>query len=110
MSKSIERAQSVIDKIKNELETNQSRAIDILYDELDQLLLDSKFDDAKVMIIAIAQSDLPLSLLLSALTVSHPWRVELGDARAQLVGKVSYASVFSTEKKEDPLIVGVEDL
>lgn len=81
-------ARATIERVVAELsQGRRPRAIDVVYDELDSLLLAARFDDARVMLIAFAQNALPLAVLLSALTVSLPWRAALGDARVQVSQK-----------------------
>ena len=64
---------------------HRSLAIDLVYDYLDRLLLDKLVVEASDLMLAVARSDLPLPILLSALTISLPWRNETREARAALV-------------------------
>lgn len=57
-----------------------AEAIDIIYEKLDTLLLTSQFEEAAILMRALAQKKLPLAILRSALTISFPWRSQLGDA------------------------------
>jgi len=66
---------------------NRVQEIDTVYDELDLLLLANRFEDAQRIINVVTQTKLPLAILLSALTISYPWRVELGVARIELAKK-----------------------
>jgi hypothetical protein len=81
-------AETTIRCVQDKLTLGRARAIDAVYDGLDPILLAARFDDARVMLIAFAQNELPLAILLSALTVSFPWRATLGGARAELSKKV----------------------
>jgi len=71
----------------------RARAIDIVYNELDDLLLARRFDEANAGLLAIATSDLPLSLLLSALIVSLPWKAETREARRELSKKAQELAI-----------------
>jgi hypothetical protein len=87
-SEAVERtkeARDFIRRVSQQLSSGpRSAAIDIVYEELDSLLLSSRFVDARVRLTALAQSDLPLAICLSALTVTFPWRVELDAVRTAL--------------------------
>jgi hypothetical protein len=87
LTESARDAQDTVAKITEALTANRASAIDVVYDKLDPLLLSARMDDARVMIRAIAENSLPLAIVLSALSVSYPWRVELGDARTELSQK-----------------------
>lgn len=73
-------------------------AIDKVYDIIDDLLLGSKFDEVREILLEIMVSNFPLTLLLSVLTVTYPWREILKEERkgikevvkkeAERVGKV----------------------
>lgn len=81
-------AADTIAQVLSELTAGRrARAIDVVYDALDSLLLAARFDDARVMVIAFAQNRLPLAVLLSALTITFPWRSSLGEARTLLSSK-----------------------
>lgn len=64
---------------------SRARAIDDLIDELDPLFVDGRIKEAQALLRSLATSDASLAILLSALVVSHPWRVALGDARLCVV-------------------------
>lgn len=75
---------ATVQRVRDELPRSRARAIDIVYDTIDPLLVAARIEDAQVLLTAFAQSDLPLAVLLSALTASYPWRTALGDARIEL--------------------------
>jgi hypothetical protein len=64
---------------------HRTLAIDAVYDTLDDLLLANSFDEAAKFVREIAESDLPLSVFLSALTVTLPWKKQLGESRVDLL-------------------------
>lgn len=79
-------ARTTIGEIRKHLEAGRrASAIDIVYDSIDELLLSKSFSDASTVIRAIIQEDFPLPILLSALTISLPWRDMLRGVRAELV-------------------------
>lgn len=80
-------AEKTIQRVHDELPRSRARAIDIVYDTLDPLLVTACIEEAQVLLRALAQNELPLAVLLSALTVSYPWRATLGDAREELAEK-----------------------
>ena len=77
----------IVERIRSELILNRARGIDVLYNEVDDLLLASKFDEANAALLEIAESNLPLSILLSALVVSHSWSMQTLHARNELKKK-----------------------
>lgn len=77
-------AEATVQRVRDELPRSRARAIDIVYDTIDPLLVAARIEDAQVLLSAFAQNDLPLAVLLSALTASYPWRTALGDARIEL--------------------------
>lgn len=82
-------AQGLITRIREQLAAGRrARAVDIVYDGVDELLLSKSFDVATIVIRAIVQNKLPLAILLSVLTVSLPWRDMLGPVRLELVEAV----------------------
>jgi len=98
-------ARTTIERVVAELRNGgRPRAIDVVYDELDTLLLAARFDDARVMLIAFAQNTLPLAVLLSALTVSLPWRAALGDARVKVSQK---AEELARHEGGEPKVKGI---
>ena len=82
-------AQALVTQVRRLLEDGQrTRAIDAVYDTIDDLLLDKSFDEARFVIRAISREDFPLPILLSALTISLPWREVLSDVRAELANVI----------------------
>lgn len=59
-------------------------AIDIIYDEMDELLIAGKIVEAKAELVAAAEGNLQLSFVLSFLTITLPWVVQLGEARVKM--------------------------
>jgi hypothetical protein len=93
-----------ISQLEAQLETSRPKAIDMVYNELDLLLWENKFDEAKKIIHSIAQSDLPLAFILSALTASYPWRQWLKEPRKELIDKAtSLAIEVGGEAKVDEI-------
>jgi hypothetical protein len=80
-------ARATVESVRVELLTSRAKAIDVVYDTLDPLLIADRIQDAGIVLRAIAQNKLPLAVLLSALTVSAPWRAILADARQELSAK-----------------------
>jgi len=79
------RAERVVASIKAKLQDGRKPdAIDIVYRELDDLLLHHLFDEASVLLSAFAKSELPLSLLMSALIAAKPWRKEIRKSLAEI--------------------------
>ncbi len=72
-------------------QTSRARGIDVLYDSLDELLLEGRVEEAGAMVREIMQSDLSLAFLLSALYLLGPWREELGDVWEELEKKIGDA-------------------
>ena len=60
-------------------------AIDLLFDTLDDLMLAGRFDETIAHLRAIHVGAMPPFILLGALTITLPWRDQLGDARADVV-------------------------
>lgn len=69
----------MIGKIRELLaEKHRADAIDLVYDTLDDLLLDGQIDAVRNILTTIPLDDsLPLSICLSVLTVTKPWRDQL---------------------------------
>lgn len=87
-------ALSIVERIRQE--KNRARAIDIVYDELDSLLLSKRFDEAKALICELTQSSLSSTILISAVLVSSPWRAELGEP-FQTLKAMAYTRLDSIE-------------
>ena len=77
----------IVEQVTQKLKDSRSQAVDILYSELDALLLDDKLDAANIVLCDISRSDLPLVFILSASVVSFPWSGELTEARNELIRK-----------------------
>lgn len=61
-------------------------AIDTVYNTLDDLLLDGKIDEVRSILATIPLDEsLPLSIYLSILTVTKPWRHALIEREAILL-------------------------
>ena len=77
---------SLVQAVQAHLDTgHRTLAVDAVYDTLDDLLLANSFDEAAEFVRDIAKSDLPLLILLSALTVTRPWKEQLGESRVELL-------------------------
>lgn len=68
-------AATVIEKIKAELGQGRiARAVDVVYFELDEMLLGGAGDDVGEVMRLMVVHELPLAIVFSALTISLPWR------------------------------------
>lgn len=68
-------AECFIQEVQDLLDEGElSKAIDHVYDTLDQHLLAGHFKEAEDILRASLHSEWPLVTLLSALTISTPWR------------------------------------
>lgn len=76
---------NIIIQIKEALLIKRSLAIDIVYDNLDILLLEKDFKSADSLMRKIVVENFPLSIFLSALIISNPWKQELKEARLMLI-------------------------
>lgn len=63
------------------------QAIDFIYDELDDRLLDKKFDEVNRILQLMIEIELPTGVLLSILTVTLPWKKDLSE-RKRIIEKV----------------------
>lgn len=61
-------------------EGRRADAIDMVYDKADDLLLAGHFDEADALLRSLAADDLPSCVLMSALTVSRPYRGSMPEA------------------------------
>lgn len=76
---------TIVNRIKQHLPHDMASAIDVVYDELDELLLASRFDDVSAALDAIVGSDLPVSVLMSARVVYAPWSERIGESFGKLI-------------------------
>jgi hypothetical protein len=76
---------NIVTQIKEALLIKRSLAVDIVYDNLDDFLLEKDFTSADDLIRKIAVENFPLSIFLSALIISNPWKQELKEARLILI-------------------------
>lgn len=76
---------NIITKIKETLLIKRSLTIDIVYYNLDILLLEKDFKAADSIMRKIAVENFPLSIFLSTLIISNPWKQELKEARLMLI-------------------------
>ncbi|MHC4618538.1 MAG: hypothetical protein ACYTEQ_12385 [Planctomycetota bacterium] len=63
-------------------------AMDFLMESLDELMLGGRHQETAKLLEDIAGSDLPISILLLALTGTLPWRVLLMEAREKVAEAV----------------------
>jgi hypothetical protein len=68
---------------------NKTEAIDVIYDEIDDLLLLGKIDEAASEIHAIAGTDFPQVIYLSALVISRPWQADLTTPRQAVYERIN---------------------
>jgi hypothetical protein len=81
--------QNLVERVRGVLaEGSRSRALDVVYAELDRKLLAGDLATCEAALVAAARSDLPLSILVGYLTITLPWRKALGSAREELVNVV----------------------
>ena len=78
------------DAIISKAETNPSRvkATDSVLGVLDDLLLAFRYAEASQFIRALAESKLPLAVLMSVLALSHSWGKHFGGAKEVLEQRV----------------------
>lgn len=67
-----------------------NEAIDTVYDELDDACLAGRFDFVRSSILALVQDEHCSPVLLSALTITLPFRSELGAVRLRAANRVRY--------------------
>lgn len=63
------------------------QAIDFIYDELDDRLLDRKFDEINEILQSMVRNEYSTDILLSILTVTLPWKKDLSE-RKRIIEKV----------------------
>jgi len=83
----------LLDKIR--AASTRVDAIDVIYDGMDELLLAGKIAEAKAELVAAAESNLNLSLILSYLTITLPWVAQLEEARVKMEDR---ARAFTSDK------------
>lgn len=88
-----------IERALEALQESRARAVDVVCDELDELLLATRSEDAGALLLALSERELPLAVLLSALVVSYPWRETLGAARQALADKALSLAALEGEEK-----------
>lgn len=79
-----------------------SRAVDATYDVLDEMLLAGELDDARALLSRL--DGLRLPILLSALTITLPWRTAMGEERRRLVEAVRHVA----GERADDVLRGLE--
>ena len=72
-------------------ESERDRAIDRLYDAVDEMLMSERFEDVDKILDTAATNILPMSVWLSLLTVTLPWKNRLSE-RHRLVEVVRRAA------------------
>jgi len=82
-------------------------AIDIVYDRIDGLLLRKQFDAADISLRAIIQNDLPIDILISALTVTLPFKAELRARQALITALRSKAWEVGGAEKAEAVLNGL---
>lgn len=84
-------------------------AIDFIYNTLDDLLLGKKFNPVISILVKtqkyIINEKMPLSALLSILTITRPWKDVLGPDRAVLVEKIRYRALIECSKRDAELML-----
>ena len=58
--------------------------LDVMYEELDELLLDSRYEEARVKILEYTTGDYPLAVLMGIMLITYPWREQLKEARHEV--------------------------
>ena len=95
-------AQGIILEILNLVADNKrAKAIDIVYDYLDDLLLSKQFEKAILFINQILKEQFTVSILLSILIITLPYKKEIGQIRLDVIENIK--SRDSNEK----LLVGL---
>lgn len=64
---------------------NVRQAFNKLYDCVDNLLIEGKFDTVKNAMNNVVEEPLPLVFLIGLLTITLPWRKQLGKSRKELI-------------------------
>ena len=74
----------MIDKVKELLALNKrADAFDMVYNTIEDLLLDNKIEEVRAILNTVPLDDsLRLSIYLSILTVTRPWRAVLPEREA----------------------------
>lgn len=82
-------------------------AIDFIYNTLDNLLLAKNYEPVISILVKtqkyIINEKMPLSALLSILTITRAWKDVLGPERAVLVEKIRYRALIELSKREAEL-------
>jgi len=58
--------------------------IDDVYNELDELLLSSRYEEARVRMLGYATGNYPLAVLMGIMMITYPWREQLREARHEV--------------------------
>lgn len=87
----------------------RARAIDVVYGTLDELLRGGEFAKATEVLRALCAHDMPLCILLSAITITMSWREQTGDARVETIARArSLAIAEGGEGKAGSALAGLE--
>lgn len=62
--------------------------LDAMYEELDELLLSFRYDEARQRILEYATGDHPLTVLLGVMLITNPWRDQLKEARNEVFMRI----------------------
>lgn len=65
----------------------KTKSIDVVYTKLDGLLLNAKYDEARLFIRDIIQNSTSLSILLSTLIITASYQNVIGEERIKLIEK-----------------------
>ena len=96
-----------------------SLLLDAMYEELDELLLSFRYEEAKQRLLEYATGDHSLTVLLGVMVITCPWKDQLKEARHEVfvrilqeahkqdgdekVGEVTRFLLGSSNRKQPPI-------
>jgi len=101
--KALREALDLFNEVRGEFAKDMpASALDVLYDRVDRLQLLGELDVIRLLLRAAAQNTLPLVALVGILTITLPWRRELGAAHHELACRAF--DVAATERGKDEAV------
>lgn len=82
-----------------------SKAADLLYDALDDALLEGRFNEAFEACFYAAETLTDIALLLIVLTITIPWRGKLGPSREAVALKIQQVLAEKGESSRAPSLL-----